>query len=99
MANSCGKAVDFFGVLQCLYTLFAGSTKRQILKDNVKGFSLKSLSTTRWKSLIESVKPLRFNVVEIREALLQWADIDKDPKIRSGAKSLATYELGDFEFL
>jgi hypothetical protein len=100
VANSCGKAVDFFGVLQRLYTLFAGSTKRwQILKDNVKGFSRKSLSTTRWESRIESVKPLRFNIVEIREALLQLAEIDKDPKIRSGAKSLATYELGDFEFL
>lgn len=66
VANSCGKAVDFFGVLR-LYILFAGSTKQwQILNDNVKGFSLKSLSTTRWESRIESVKPLRFNVIEIR---------------------------------
>ncbi|KAL6196699.1 hypothetical protein ACLB2K_032313 [Fragaria x ananassa] len=49
----------------------------QILKDNVKGLTLKPLSTTRWESHIESVKPLRFFPVEIREALLQLADIDK----------------------
>ena len=28
MANSCIKAVSFFGVVQCLYTLFSFSTKR-----------------------------------------------------------------------
>ncbi|XP_050374741.1 uncharacterized protein LOC126792332 [Argentina anserina] len=100
VTNSCGKAVDFFGVLQRIYTLFAGSIKRwQILKDNVKGLTLKPLSTTRWESRIESVKPLRFNALHIREALLQLADIDKDPKIKSGAKLIATNELGDFEFL
>ncbi|KAK9755474.1 hypothetical protein RND81_01G027900 [Saponaria officinalis] len=36
---------------------------------------------------------------EIREALLQVGEIDNDCKIRSEAKSLATNELGNFEFL
>nr|XP_011463568.1 PREDICTED: zinc finger MYM-type protein 1-like [Fragaria vesca subsp. vesca] len=100
LAKSCEKALDFFGVLQRLYTLFAGSTKRwQILNDNVKGFTLKSLSTTRWESRIGSIKPLRFNAAEVREALLQLAESDKDPITKSGAKSIATNDLGDFEFL
>ncbi|XP_050383959.1 uncharacterized protein LOC126800607 [Argentina anserina] len=100
VANSCTKAVDFFGVLQRLYTLFAGSTKRwKFLKDNVKGFTLKSLSTTRWESRIESVKPLRFNAIEIKETLLQLTEADKDPKIKSGAKSIATNELETLNFL
>ena len=38
-------------------------------------------------------------MLDIREALLQIADVDNDSKIKSEAKSLATNELGDFEFL
>ncbi|KAI3706499.1 hypothetical protein L6452_24285 [Arctium lappa] len=37
IANTCGKATDFFGIIQCIYTIFANSTKRwQVFKDNVK---------------------------------------------------------------
>jgi hypothetical protein len=36
---------------------------------------------------------------DIREALLQVAETDKDPMTSSIAKSLAENELGDFEFL
>ncbi|GKC13724.1 zinc finger MYM-type protein 1-like protein [Tanacetum coccineum] len=100
MANTCGKSMDFFGVIQRIYTIFANSSKRwQILKDNVKGLTLKSLSITRWKSLVESVKAIRFHISEIREALLQVAENDNDSKIKSESKSLATNELGDFEFI
>ncbi|KAI3684617.1 hypothetical protein L6452_33841 [Arctium lappa] len=100
IANTCGKARDFFGIIQRIYTIFANSTKRwQVFKDNVKGWTVKSLSTTRWESRIDSVKAIRFQVLDIREALLQVAEIDNDSKIRSEAKSLAQNELGDFEFL
>jgi hypothetical protein len=36
---------------------------------------------------------------DFREVLLEVSDKDLDSKIRSEAKSLATSELGDFEFL
>ncbi|VVA28797.1 Hypothetical predicted protein, partial [Prunus dulcis] len=36
---------------------------------------------------------------DLREALLQLAESDGDSKITSEANSLATYELGNFEFL
>uniref|UniRef100_A0A7N0RG42 TTF-type domain-containing protein n=1 Tax=Kalanchoe fedtschenkoi TaxID=63787 RepID=A0A7N0RG42_KALFE len=100
MANTCSKARDFFGVIQRIYTIFANSTKRwQILKDNVKGLTLKSMSSTRWESRIDSVRAIRFQIVDIREALLRVSENDNDSKIKSDAKSLAENELGDFEFL
>ena len=99
MANSCPKAISFFGVIQSIYTLFSSSTKRwKILQDNVLGLTLKSLSQTRWKSRIESVKAIKFQAPQIRYALLQLAQTSKDPKIKSEADCLATYEIESFEF-
>lgn len=70
------KLEIFFGVIQHIYTIFANSSKRwQILKDNVKGLSFKSLSSTRWESHVYSVKAIRFQVLEIQEALLQVAKV------------------------
>ena len=100
MAKSCGKAKDFFGIIQRIYTIFAKSTKRwQFLKDNLSGLTLKPLSATRWESRIDSVKAIRFQMQDIREALLEVSDTDNDATISSEAKSLATNELGDFEFI
>jgi hypothetical protein len=100
MANSCRNATNFFGIIQRIYTTFANSTKRwQILRDNITGLTLKSLSATRWESRVDSVKAIRFQMSDIWEALLQVAETDKDPMTSSVAKSLAENELGDFEFL
>ena len=100
VANSCPKTISFFGVVQRIYTLFSSSTKRwRILQDNVSSLTLKSLSQTRWESRIESVKAIKFQVLEIRDALLQLAKTSEDPKTKSEADCLATYELESFEFL
>ncbi|KAJ6831765.1 zinc finger MYM-type protein 1-like [Iris pallida] len=57
MASSCVKSKSFFGACRCLYTIFANSTKRwAVLRDYVDGLTLKSLSTTRWESHVESVE-------------------------------------------
>ncbi|KAK4585057.1 hypothetical protein RGQ29_022645 [Quercus rubra] len=81
VANSCPKAISFFGVVQ------------QILQDNVSSLTLKPLSQTRWESQIESVKAIKFQALEVRDALLQLAKTSEDPDC------LATYELESFEFL
>ncbi|XP_076920556.1 uncharacterized protein LOC143581729 [Bidens hawaiensis] len=46
----------------------------QILKDNVKELTVKPLSATRWESRIKSVKPIRFQLSDAREALLEVRD-------------------------
>ncbi|XP_021985086.1 uncharacterized protein LOC110880999 [Helianthus annuus] len=71
----------------------------QILKDNVKGLTLKSLSTTRWETCIDSIKAIRTQLGDVRKALREVRETDRDAKIKSEAKSLEEYELGDFEFL
>jgi hypothetical protein len=100
MAKACGKAKDFFGIIQRIYTTFAKSTKKwQILKDNITGLTLKSVSSTRWESRVDSVKAIRFQCANIREALLQASESDNDPLTSSEAKGLANNELGEYEFL
>ena len=63
------------------------------------GLTPKSLSLTRWESHIESVKAIKFQDPQIRDALLQLAQTSEDPKIKSEANCLATYEIESFEFL
>ena len=100
VANSCPKAISFFGVVQRIYTLFSSSPKRwKILQDNISSLTIKPLSQTRWESRIESVKAIKFQVLEIRDALLQLAKTSEDPKTKSEVDCLATYELENFEFL
>ena len=98
--KTCGRAKDFFGIIQRIYKAFANSTKKwHILKDNITGWTLKSVSNTRWESRVESVKAIHFQCVEIREALLQISEIDNDPATSSEANGLAKNELGEYEFL
>nr|XP_043615798.1 zinc finger MYM-type protein 1-like [Erigeron canadensis] len=100
MANTTPKGKSFFGHIQRIYTIFSNSTKRwQILKDNVKAWSLKSLSQTRWESRVESVKAIRMQLIDVREALLEVGEKGTDPGIADEANSLAEKELCDFEFL
>ncbi|XP_047137537.1 uncharacterized protein LOC124814033 [Hydra vulgaris] len=68
-ALSSISAISFFGVLTRLYTLFSSSPPRwEILKSCVE-ISVKPQSDTRWESKINYVKPLRYYLKEILEAL------------------------------
>ncbi|KAL7150088.1 hypothetical protein ABFS83_05G085000 [Erythranthe nasuta] len=100
MANSCHRAISFFGVLQRIYTIFSSSTKRwKILTDNVKKLTVKTLSQTRWESHIESVRVIQSQPIEIRYALIELGETSLDPKIKSEPKCLATYEIENYKFL
>ncbi|XP_073039240.1 uncharacterized protein [Primulina eburnea] len=100
MANCCPKAISFFRVIQRIYTLFSSSTKRwKIFKDHVKGLTVKPLSQTRWESHVESVKTIKEQIAQIRDALYDLTNDSEDPKTKSEAESLALYELENFEFL
>ena len=66
MAKSCEKAVSFFGIVQSIYVLFAGSTKRwNVLLKHVPSLTVKSLSNTRWESQIKSVIAITYQVTEL----------------------------------
>ncbi|XP_073152243.1 uncharacterized protein [Henckelia pumila] len=98
--NSCVKEKSFFGACQCMYTMFSNSTKRwSILLEYLDNLTLKSLCTTRWESHIESVKTIKSQVGQIREALLKVADVTDDARLSRDARLLATHELSSFEFL
>ena len=66
---------------------------------NVSSLTLKSLSQTHWESRIESVKAIKFQSPQIRDALLQLAQTSEDPKIKSEVDCLVTYEIESLEFL
>jgi hypothetical protein len=100
MAKSCAKAASFFGILQKIYILFFGSTKRwKILLDHVPSLIVKSLSNTRWESMIKSVQAIRYQTPHIRSALSklhQSSDIEFSDK--TNAKKLLK-ALDSFEFI
>ncbi|XP_050130318.1 uncharacterized protein LOC126606952 [Malus sylvestris] len=100
MASSCLKAKSFFGACQCIYTVFANSTKRwNILLEHIDGLTLKSLSTTRWESHIESVKAIKSQVAQVRNALFTLVEITENPRLSRDAECLASGELSSFDFV
>ncbi|XP_020249354.1 zinc finger MYM-type protein 1-like [Asparagus officinalis] len=100
MAKSCVKARNFFAYVQKVYTLFAGSTHRwDVLKTYVKGLTPKPLSVTRWESHVESVKAIRYQAPELRDALIEIANSSKEDIVMAEAKGLCKNALEDFEFL
>jgi hypothetical protein len=65
--------------VQKVYTLFSGSTHRwDVLRTYVKGLSPKALSVTRWESHIKSVKSIRSQAAELRDALIEISNSSKN---------------------
>ncbi|GJN25600.1 hypothetical protein PR202_gb13446 [Eleusine coracana subsp. coracana] len=100
MANSSRTAVSFFGIMQRIYVLFSGSTKRwKVLLDYIPSLTVKSLCNTRWESRIKSVRAIRYQAPQLRLALshLRQAS-DSEASTKSDAKKLFDL-LGNFEFI
>jgi hypothetical protein len=99
MASSCGKAISFFGIVQCIYVLFSSSTKRwKVLLDHIPSLTVKGLSNTRWESRIKSVKAIRYQAPQLRLALSEIGKICTDAKSKTDAKNMFD-ALGSFEFI
>ena len=58
------------------------------MQEHVPNLTVKSLLQTRCKIRIESVKAIRFQAPQIKDALLELAEISEDSKIKSEAKCL-----------
>ncbi|XP_071054435.1 zinc finger MYM-type protein 1-like [Onthophagus taurus] len=102
---SCSlEATSFFNIVQKIYTFFAGSTKRwHILQKHAANLTIKPLSDTRWESRIDALKPLRFQISKIYDALMDIYN-DLNPAGYSGnimrveAKGIAD-GISTFKFL
>jgi hypothetical protein len=94
------KSVILFGVLGRLYSLLAASVNSwKILIDQVKSFTLKRLSDTRWEAKIASVRALRYHIGDVHNALNALAEKEKrhEPDIAHVTTTLS-HQLKDFSF-
>ena len=70
-AKSNIATVSFFGVIQQLYLFFSSSTDRwSVLTKFVTSLTLKKVCNTRWESRIDSIRPIRYQLGEIYDALI-----------------------------
>lgn len=96
-AKASTDAMNYFGILHKLFTLFSASTQRwAILKKHV-GITLKMWTGTRWESKVKSAEPLRYQAAAVREALIEVGDHTKDPIIKVETQSLSE-EVGSYRF-
>jgi len=74
-ASSSKDSLTLFGVVKRIYVIFSASVQRwDILKNHVTGLTLKPLNVTRWGSRIDSLKPIRYQIKEIYNALIQISE-------------------------
>ncbi|XP_074926075.1 zinc finger MYM-type protein 1-like [Chelonoidis abingdonii] len=104
VAECCLEATAFFDLVQHVYVYFSASTHRwEVLTCHVSNLTVKPLSETRWESQIDALKPLRYQLGNIYDALI---DIYEDTTLtgssgntsRVDAKAL-TKAISSFKFL
>jgi hypothetical protein len=91
-AESCLEAIEFFDVIEALYTFFSESTARwQILQNfaDSKSIPLKFLSKTRWAARADAVRVLNEFWSEVNAALSSIAgNPNEKPVTKNRAKGL-----------
>lgn len=98
-AKTSVKSTLLFGVLQRIYTIFAGSPKRWcIVSEHVQGFTLKQVCETRWEARINSVSAVLYQYGSVIKSLEQLSEDSNDATISSEGKSLQIH-MEDFSFL
>ena len=74
-ARCCLEATNFFDLVQHIYVLLSGSTRQwEVLTYHVPTLTVKPLRETRWESRIDALKPLRYGLGNIYDALIEIAD-------------------------
>lgn len=103
-AKCCLTATSFFCVVQNLYVFFTGSTQRwKVLMRHLPALTLKPLSDTRWESRIDALLPLRYQLSEVHDALM---DIVEDTNLKGSSANISKVEaqtiaknIGNFRFV
>ncbi|XP_047138987.1 zinc finger MYM-type protein 1-like [Hydra vulgaris] len=94
-ANCYLMATSFFDIVQRVYVYFSSSTHRWVVfTSHQPTLTVKPLSETRWESRIDAIKPLRYELGKLYDALLEIADDtsltgSSGSTARSDAKALA----------
>ncbi|KAL3842057.1 hypothetical protein ACJMK2_020122 [Sinanodonta woodiana] len=71
----CLEATAFLDLVQRVYVFFSASTRRwEVLNRHVSNLTVKPLSETRRESRIDALKPLRYQLGDIYDALAEIAD-------------------------
>ena len=103
-AKCCLMATSFFDIVQRVYVYFSSSTHRWVVfTRHQPTLTVKPLSETRWESRIDAIKPLRYELGKIYDALLEIADDtsltgSSRNTARSDAKALAN-SISKFTFV
>ncbi|XP_053120645.1 zinc finger MYM-type protein 1-like [Hemicordylus capensis] len=102
-AKSCREATGFFMLAQQIYNYLSASTQHwQILTSHVPTITVKPLSQTRWESRIDALKPLRYHLGSIYDALMEIYNEPHPHKTTSEslvvAKGLAE-DISKFKFV
>lgn len=103
-AKCCLGATAFFCLVQHLYVFFSASTQRwEVLLRHLPSLTLKPLSDTRWESRVDALLPLRYQLSEVHDALMDIVENSElsrnfDNVSRVEAEGLAK-QIGKFEFV
>lgn len=99
-AKCSHETINFFDIIQEFYVFFSASTKRwAIFEKQVPELKLKPLSDTRWSSRIDAIKPLRYNLCNIFDALVEIStDSSLDLNVSHKANSLAL-KIQNYKFV
>ena len=103
-AKSCLEAVNFFGLVQQISNFFSGSTRRWgVLREHITDLTVKPLSETRWESRIDALKPLRYHLHKVYDALVEINEDQSQKGVagtstRAEAQSLAN-NIAKFPFM
>lgn len=91
-------AINYFGNVQELYSLFAAAPQRWVIPKEHVSIALKTWSDMRWESRVKIIEAVRYQASKIREALLEVRNKVTDPLTKVEAQSLAE-EIGSYRFL
>lgn len=68
--NSTTEVINFFGLMEKMYTFFSNSIKRWQFSES-SDITLKRLCTTRWSSRYDSLLTIRHRYIDILKCLSQ----------------------------